>query len=87
MPKVKAIHQLVIDGQVIAPGKTVNIDKAHLDRLVDLGAVSLATGEVAEDAVITEAAKEQVAEVAEAPAEDKSVKTGKPSKKAADDLV
>ena len=87
MPKVKAVHQLVIDGQVIAPGKTVNVAKEHLDRLVSLGAVSLATGEVAEDAVITEAAKEQVAATADAPAEDKSAKGGKSTKKAADDLV
>ena len=87
MPKVKAVHQLVIDGQVIAPGKTVNVAKEHLDRLVSLGAVSLATGEVAEDAVVTEAAKEQVDAAADAPAEDKSAKGGKSTKKAADDLV
>lgn len=87
MPKVKAIHQLVIDGQVIAPGKTVNVAKEHLDRLVTLGAVTLATGEAAEDAVVTEAAKEQVAQVADAPAEEKSAKGGKSAKKSNDDLV
>lgn len=90
MPKVKAIHQLVIDGQVIVPGKTVNVAKEHLDRLVTLGAVTLATGEVAEDAVVTEAAKDQVAQVAEgsdAPAEEKSAKGGKSAKKSNDDLV
>lgn len=87
MPKVKAIHQLVIDGQVVAPGKTVNVAKEHLDRLVTLGAVSLATGEVAEDAVVTEAAKEQVDAAADAPAEEKSAKGGKSAKKSNDDLV
>lgn len=87
MPKLKAIHQLVIDGQVIAPGKTVDVAKEHVERLIRLGAATRVTGEPAEDVV--EQPVEQVAETqqADAPAEDKPVKSGKSTKKAADDLV
>lgn len=91
MPKVKAVHQLVVGGEVIKPGKVVNIAKEHLERFLQLGAVTLVTGEVAEEAVVeAPVVAETVAEapaVEEPAAEDKPAKASKSKAKANDDLV